>query len=471
MSKTKRIMSGAILLALSFSLLGACQSTSNDKTVISIGMWPQSQLTNEVNMFNEWKDRFEKDYPQYEIKGDNYEYSVETVQAKAEAHKLPTVFQTWFTEPSMLVSKGYIKDITSQLTSLGWLSKMDEDMKSTLTFDGKIYGVPRDGYGLGLFLNTRILGEVGLLEDVDGDGAYDIYHKDGTPAYPTTFQQIMDYSQEIVNSTADTKGILILSANKNGGWQFANMAWNFGAELEKQDTNGKWIGNLDDPKAIQALEWIKEMKANELLLNSVTVSYSDWSSDVVSKVAMAFVGSDVIKLAVTTGGMDKKDIAFVPMPKGPTGKQYSLFGGTPFVFSSDASDKEVEGALRFLEYMGRSPEVSSPSLTAIKEGNEVAKGKGEPIINTIKPWIDADYLAKTKAIEDQYINVKEDNYKDFFNTITQIKKTEVPYYAQEMYKILDRVIQSVLEKPDSADCASLLQTANATFNSTYMSKL
>ena len=40
---------------------------------------------------------------------------------------------------------------------------MDSSRKETLTFDGKTYGVPRDGYGLGLILNTRLLGESGLL--------------------------------------------------------------------------------------------------------------------------------------------------------------------------------------------------------------------------------------------------------------------------------------------------------------------
>ena len=42
---------------------------------------------------------------------------------------------------------------------------MDENMKSTLTFDGKIYGIPRDGYGLGLVINTKTFIENGLLDE------------------------------------------------------------------------------------------------------------------------------------------------------------------------------------------------------------------------------------------------------------------------------------------------------------------
>lgn len=42
---------------------------------------------------------------------------------------------------------------------------MDSSRKETLTFVGKTYGVPRDGYGLGLLLNTRLLGGAGLLPE------------------------------------------------------------------------------------------------------------------------------------------------------------------------------------------------------------------------------------------------------------------------------------------------------------------
>ena len=50
--------------------------------------------------------------------------------------------------------------------------------------------------------------------------------------------------------------------------------------------------------------------------------------------AIAFCGSDVIQNAVTQGSVDRNDIAFVPMPAGPSGDRYSLYGGTPFVFAA-----------------------------------------------------------------------------------------------------------------------------------------
>ena len=61
----------------------------------------------------------------------------------------------------LIVHKGKAKQLTEQ----NWLDKMDSSRKETLNFDGKTYGVPRDGYGLGLLLNTRLLGKAGLLPE------------------------------------------------------------------------------------------------------------------------------------------------------------------------------------------------------------------------------------------------------------------------------------------------------------------
>ena len=78
-----------------------------------------------------------------------------------------------------------------------------------------------------------------------------------------TFEEIYEAALTISEYT-DTKGILICSANKNGGWQFSNMAWNFGATLQSSDANGKVVSSLDCKEAVNALSWIQQMKQEEL---------------------------------------------------------------------------------------------------------------------------------------------------------------------------------------------------------------
>ena len=440
---------------------GGDDSYDKNKTQLKIGFWPSSTETKDIAMYKVWKEKFEKDNPEYEIIGDPYTYSKETIGTKYAAKTLPMVYQTWFTEPETLKNSGYIRDITEILDEFGWTNKIDDEMRETLTFDNKIYGIPRDGYGLGLLINIKTLGDCGLLPE-DDEGNYVLYNEDGTPAYPTTFEELYEFSQTIVEEYSNTLGMFICSANKNGGWQLSNMAWNYGAELVKKDAGGKWQANLTDEGMVSALSWIQQMKQEDLIYKGVSITYDDWASSIGDKVAMAIVGSDVLHLAKTTGGVDMSNLAFVPMPTGDGTHRYSLYGGTPFVFDSNTTDDQVRGILKFFDYIGRSPSTSENNIAAIREGYEVAKNKNQPIIPKIMPWKNSDFLTVAKALEQEYVSVDMDYYP-FFDTIQTSKHTEVPVAAQMMYEILDTAIQEVLKNPDTANPRNLLTTANSNF--------
>ena len=446
-------MFSTLLLALA-----SCSGGSSSKIVLKIGFWPEPNDTADVAMYETWAKRFTEDNPQYEIQAMPYTYSTETVGQKYSVGALPDVWQTWFTEPGKLMEKNIIRPITTQLKATKWDEAMDDAMKEELTFNGEIYGIPRDGYGLGLLMNKRILGENGFLPEINGK--YSIFNEDGSPAYPTTFEEIMQISEELVDLD-NVRGFLMYSANKNGGWVFSNLAWNYGAELEKKE-GSKVLANLNDPAAIRALEWVKEMRVNGYLQEAVSCVYNDWYANIGERVAFAVVGSDVLQNAKLLGDVSMDDLAFVPMPTGDGQHHYSLYGGTPYVFTKPVSDAKVEGILKFFSYTGRSPELSDNNMLAKKEGYEVAKRKAQPILPSIMPWKDQAYLARAKELENQYVNVDMKDYSPFFDSIGANKHSEVPYAAQEMYAALDTAIQSVFTSLETANCEALLTTANTT---------
>ena len=215
-----------IFSALLLSLASCGGGGGSDKITLKIGFWPEPSDTADVAMYQTWAKRFMEENPQYEIKGVPYTYSTETVGQKYATGMLPDVWQTWFTEPGKLMDKNIIRPITTQVKTTGWDAVMDEAMKEELTFNNELYGIPRDGYGLGLLLNKRILGDNGFLPEINGK--YSIFNEDGSPAYPTSFEEIMEISETLVDQD-NVRGFLMYSANKNGGWVFSNMAWNFGA--------------------------------------------------------------------------------------------------------------------------------------------------------------------------------------------------------------------------------------------------
>ena len=460
-----------LVLAAVLTLLCAC-NPDNGKIKISIGFWPDNSQTSDVAMYNEWKANFEADYPEYEIVAEPYTYSPETVAAKGNTGNLPTIFQTYFTEPESLIDQGFIRDITDQVKALGWLDKIDDSMREQLTFDGKLYGIPRDGYGMGLFINLYMLYDMGVIEK-NADDTYKLYDDDGKPLYPTTFQEITELSRKVKDYDPNKYGILILSANKQGGWQLANMGWNFGTQALQVKKDGKWTANLNDAGMVAALKWIQDLAAEDLCSPGASLNYNDWPAKVGSDdVLMAFVGNDALSQPITSYNFNKDDFAFVPMPTGDGTSRYALFGGTPYVFADNATDAQVEGALKFLKYIGRSPDTDEIALAAMEKGFTVAQSKGMPILPTIKAWKDPAYLAVANEMENSYINVNYAYFKDFFDTIYTMRHDEEPFYCQEMYGLLDNAIQSVLSSNGAtADVLALLTTQNNQFQSRFLDKV
>lgn len=459
-------------LILSALVLPSCDGEKDDRIEIKIGFWPEKSQKSDVAMYEEWKANFERDYPQYKIVAEPYTYSPETVSAKGNQGQLPTIFQTYFTEPDMLIREGYIRPITEQITALGWIDKMDDSMRAALTRDGELYGVPRDGYGMGLYLNLAMMYDCGIIEK-DADGKYIIYDEEGKPLYPTTFDEVTDVCR-IVSDTynGEKYGIIILSANKTGGWQLCNIAWNFGAgALQTQGADGKWTSNLMDEGMVKALTWIQSLANEGLLYPSASFNYNDWAPQIgTGNVCMAFVGNDALGQPITAYGFNKDDFALVPMPTGDGTSHAALFGGTPYVFAENATDEQVEGALLFLKYIGRSPEVDEISVSAMEKGHQVAQSKAMPILPTIKAWKNEDYLEIANALEEKYVNVNYEYMKDFFDTIYEYRHDEEPNYCQDMYGLLDLAIQNVITNPN-ADPRSLLTTANNNFMDRFLSKL
>ena len=216
-----------IIIILTVVLSTSC---GNGKIEVVIGMWPESANTSDVAMFNVWKERFENDHPQYEIIGESFTYSVEAFYAREKT--LPTVFQTWFTEPQMIVAGGHAKDITGIVKELGWYDKMDPTLRDYLTFDDRLYGIPRDGYGLGVIINLSVFEDAGLASDLNGDGVVDIVNPDdlNEKYYPQTLEELLEYSVTIKRETGKD-GLIILNVDRNGGWQYSKFAWAFGDTL------------------------------------------------------------------------------------------------------------------------------------------------------------------------------------------------------------------------------------------------
>lgn len=446
--------------------LASC-GEKDERIRVAIGMWPETQQTQDVAMFNIWKMRFETDNPEYQIVAQPYQYDQTTVAANAMSGTLPTIFQTYFTEPTMLIKNRYIREVTDIVKELDYYDDMEPSMRSTLEdSEGLLYGVPRDGYGFGVLMNLKTLNYYGLIEGDYTKHEYELYDDENNPLYPTTYQQLLELGAALTEVSGESvNGTIFYSANRQGGWLLSNLSWAFGAQLQVQQ-NGNWRGNLASEELVNTLLYLQELKASGALPQDKNVfTYNDWYNYIGSRVGFVFAGNDVIQNAVTQAQIDRRDLAFIPMPEGPEG-QYSLYGGTPFVFARNASDAQVRGALKFLEYMGRSPKLTEVSKLAMVEGKETSKTKNEPILPSIRPWTNQLYNSYADELDEQYVNINMEYFKDFYNTIDDIKHQEEPYFAQEMYDLLDQAVLDSLRNPyrSGEEIMNQLVTLNSQFN-------
>jgi multiple sugar transport system substrate-binding protein len=424
---------------------------------ISLGIWPEDNQEADLKMYQAWVAKCTELYPYITIKPDHYKYAPETFIPKAESGQLPTIFESWYTEPQKLISNGYVADITDIMTKNGWDKSMNPQILKMMSKDGKIYGMPRDAYALGLLINMNLYKTAGLVDDK------------GLPKYPKTFDELA-VNAKIIKDKTGKAGMVILTKDNCGGWHFSNIAWAFGAQLEKQ-VDGKWVSNVNCPEAVAALQYVKDLKWKyDVLLPNALLGWGDWIKNIgTDQAAMCFAGNDAVQNPVNDYKLSKDALALAPMPAGPKG-QYSLMGGTPYMFANNATPEQIDAAFKFLGIMGRTP-IATPEILDGREKDMIARAAlNQPVIPAIQVWNNKDYTDAIDALYTKHVNVNMDLFKPFYDLALTNFHEEEPYSTQDLYAILDKCIQKVITDK-KADPQALLDQANKDFQGKFMSKV
>ena len=431
---------------------GGGARSGGGQTTVKLGIWPEDTLPGEIAMHQELVKEYSRQYPNVTIQPAQYRYAVDTFVPMAEAGQAPTVFETWFTEPQKLISGGFVKDITAEVSALGWDSKMNGSIKNLLSKDGRLYGIPRDAYALGLMLNVELFREAGLTD------------RNGIPQYPKTWDELAQIAQTIKQKTGSA-GLCLLAKDNAGGWHFTNIAWGFGAVFETQ-RGGKWIAQINSPEVIAALQYVKDLKWRYDVLTDDPTN-EDWTTGFqaigTGKAAMYIAAQDAVNQPTMANGLPVGDLALVPVPAGPKG-QYSLMGGTPYMFAANASSAEITAALRYLELMGRAPVVTETAIAGLRADAQMRKNEGIPVIPSFPAWTDPAYLKAQQDVVTEFQNVDNRLYSDYYAMVSKAAnlKSEEPILAQDLYGELTKALQAVLTDRN-ADVPALLETAQRNF--------
>ena len=427
---------------------------------ITLGNWPADTApASELALFEGYKATMAKQYPNVTLVPDYFSYTLSNYVPMAKGGTAPSIFQPPFTDPQLLISQGLVGDVTDALQACGALDKFSPSYVEMLADEnGRIYGLPRDGYVLGMHINVALFREAGLVDE------------DGLPMYPTTLQELAEYGQ-IIHEKTGMAGLVFPASETYGGWLFTNIAWNYGCvgetALEYQDEDGRWVCNFTSPQAIAAMEYIRDLKWKYDILNADATT-TDWAGSHsalgIGTAAMNFAADDSVDQPTANKGLPIEDFALVPFPAGPEGR-YALAGGTCYMFAPDITPDQATALMAYLKILGKLPFLDDDIVAGMRADYAAKRDRGAPVLPAISAWNDDDYNAAKQAIIDEYCNVDMRLYSDFFDSISQgtiTLRAEEPVFAQQLYRELTAVIQRMITR-ENADVYKAMADAQESF--------
>lgn len=425
---------------------------------IKIGNWPKPNDEASTQLFADLEKKMNERYPYVTIERDEWGYDVVSFLPKAVSGQLPTLYDSFYTEADKIIKANYSADITDMMKKYGFDTGINPELLKLVERDGKYYGLPKDGYVIGVMYNLNVFKEAGLLD------------ANGVPKFPKTYEELAQTAVAIKEKTGKP-GFFFPTKTNQGGWMFMNIAWAHGADFEEQ-VDGKWKAIFNSPEAVQALQYVKDLKwkynvlpDNNLVdMNDLLMSFGT------DQAGMAFGMYEFLAPLVLNAKMSKDSLALSALPAGPAG-QAALLGGGLHMFAPGSTPEQLDAAFKWLDLRGLNPKATPEALEALEANLKIQVEQGYPVgPQGLQIWTDPERVAAEREIVKKYENVNMALFEDYMKNGSNGLRPEPPVNAQELYKALDVVIQAVLTN-EKADPQKLLDQAAAEFQRDYLDKV
>lgn len=460
-----KLVSLVTAVVMSVGLFAGCNAkdktkNENGQTVISVGLWPSTEGTDLDNM-NARKARFEEANPDVEIKPDTWNFERNTFYAKAAGGQLPTVYVAGFTEVAEIINSEYAADLTDVLKKRGYLDKMNPKVVEALSKDGRIYALPRAVAVLGMACNMDLMKQAGLVE------------ADGTPMQPKDWNEALEFAVQIKEKTGKP-GLVLPTATNSGGWIFSQLAWSFGTDFMEKDADGKWKATFNSPECAEALQFMKDLKWKYgVIPENSMITGDDWSQIFGSGGAGMSIFPGSFQASWAKYGMKPEQVGMMAMPAGPKAN-VTLISGEIFCVNAEATEEQIDAAIRWLEeevtynVTDNFKKIQQDKISVMLEGNQHVGIKGMSAWNA-----EADALKYEHQLIDDNSNANPNHvrlYNEFVANCPAEVRAEEPVNCQQLYGILANCLQAVLTD-ENADCAAVLEKANADFQANYLDNM
>ncbi|MGW6289362.1 ABC transporter substrate-binding protein [Streptomyces sp. NPDC055107] len=438
-SVLRRTCVTAVATVLTVTGLAACgaedDGAADGKTRITVNCWPQPSAKIDHQRFDEDVKTFEKQNPDIDVTAhDAFPcQDPKTFDAKLAGGQMEDVFYTYFTDTERVVSINQAADITEYVKDLKAYKDIAQPLRDAYTVDGKIYGIPRTNYSMGLLYSKPLFTKAGLDPDKP----------------PATWEEVQAAAKKIAALGDGTVGFAEYSAQNQGGWHFTASIYSQGGAVVSED--GK-KATVDTPEGKAVLQNLKDMRwrdnsmgAKQLLIINDTLQMMGSG-----KLGMYLAAPDNVPRIVKEAGGRYEDLAFAPMPGG----KGTLMGGDGYMFNKKATPEQIEAGLKWLEWTFLTPGQGYMNDYARAAEDKSPVGLPEPRLFT------GATDAKDQELKKASANVPVENYRAFIDGGQQLDMKLEPKHGQQIYAVLDGAVSAVLTKKD-ADIDALLKDAQA----------
>ena len=431
--------------------LGACSSSGDDdataddggKVTITVGDRPSTEQAAARKLFEDKVAAFNEANPDIEVVATDTVWDAQTFQASVAGGTLPTVYKVPFTEIQSLIRREQVANITDELEALGFAEDLNpQSAEIAQDADGDYWGIPVRPYAIGLFYNRALFEQAGLDPD----------------SPPTTWDQVREYAKAISDATGQA-GYAQMTTENTGGWMLTSQIYSLGGSIENDEGTA---ATFDDAAGEQALTYLQQMRWEDGSMGSnFLYNMTDIAKDFAAgKIGMFLsVPSAAYGAAVNNYGMDPQHIGLTAVPSGAGSDGGVLAGGSVEIFSPTATSEEITAALKWVHFFDLQKFTDEEVAKADAEATAADGGAvGLPGIAPVAPEQYATY--REWIAED--VNVPLENMTGYSDGLDELElKPEPPNNTQEIYGILDTVVQKVLTE-QGVDVAAALADAAAT---------
>ncbi|MEU6712604.1 sugar ABC transporter substrate-binding protein [Nonomuraea sp. NPDC046802] len=235
---------------------------------------------------------------------------------QAAQKQLPDIVINDTAQLGAMHSQGWLQEVDK--TKLAGGDKLSERAWTAATgSDGKFYAAPFSAQAFALIVRKDWREKVGMEP-------------------PTTWDELAALAKAFTdkdpdgNGQADTAGFVIPAGTKRGyaSWYASSLIYANGGDFIKAGGGGKFASTVNDPKTIEAVQYLQDQfcKAKSVnpgaVSNDTTVTHEVFEK---GQGGIYLVGPYVLARFVNSIGTDKIEV--IPVPKGPSGGPGTLGEG------------------------------------------------------------------------------------------------------------------------------------------------